>query len=190
MPGIKPTQVTFLNHGQQTGEYLLTDSHFDSFDDESYFTHGNPTEAQIEGPVDAQVTFFDDQQFKFDENVLLVSLKRAGTADNPVTVDVAQQRLGPDNHDNGIYKGEQDDFGWVLYKHAKGDWAEQVLDVAGTFANIVAGIEDKIPGAGQWQDYVRIGTTLIQQLQGLNTPGSSDNSQVDNISSVLFGTSN
>ncbi|MGW7522984.1 hypothetical protein [Streptomyces sp. NPDC054783] len=190
MPGIKPTKVTFFNHGEMTGKYPLVDSHFDSLDDESYFTHSNPTEAQIIGPVEAQVTFFDDQLFKLDENALLVSLKREGTEGNPVTVDVAQQRLGPNDHDNDIYKGEQDDFCWILYKHAKADWAQQTLQVAGNFAELAKGIADNVPGGGQWQDYIQIGTTVIQKLNAFNNPDRSDNSQVDNISSVLFGTSN
>ena len=56
MSGIKPTRVTFLNHNQLTGKYPLEDSHYSSLDDESYYTHGNPEQAVIVGPIGTQVT--------------------------------------------------------------------------------------------------------------------------------------
>ncbi len=188
MAGIKPTKITFLNQDRVTGKSPLTDSHFSSLDNESYFTHGNPEQALVVGPVNAQVTFFDDQEYRTGQNALLVSLKREGTEANPVNVDVAYARLGPDDHPNGVYSGEEDDFGWILYKVAERDWVENTLRVAGDFVDLVSGVIGKIPGATTWSAYVTVAGIVVSKLQGFETPGHSNNSQVDNISSVLFGT--
>lgn len=187
MAGIKPTKITFLNGGKLTGKYPLTDSHFASLDDEHYFTNHNPQQAVIIGPVNAQVTFFDDQQYRTDENALTVSLKKEGTETDPVIVNVSYPRLGPHDHPNGIYKGEEPSFGWVLFKTAKPAWDENVLRIAGDFFGLVNGVIGKVPGATTWAVYATVGGIVVSKLQGFETPGSSDNSQVDNISSVLFG---
>lgn len=183
----KPSEIWFFNNGQETGHYRLKDSHFNSLDDESYFTRGNPQQAAIVGPVDAQVSFFDDQQYRADENVLQIVLKRDASEANPVLVNVSYSRLGNGDHPNGIYSGEEAEFGWVLYKHAKANWTENVLRIAGKFSDLVNEIIGKVPGATQWQQYAVVAGIAIHRLQGFNTPGHSNNSQVDNISSVLFG---
>ena len=87
----KPSEIWFFNNGQETGHYRLKDSHFNSLDDESYFTRGNPQQAAIVGPVDAQVSFFDDQQSRADENVLQIVLKRDASEANPVLVQAHLQ---------------------------------------------------------------------------------------------------
>ncbi len=191
MTSIKPTQITFLKDGQVTGKYVLTDSHFESLDDESYFTHGNPTQAKIIGLVNAQCTFFDDQLYRLDQNALTISLKRDATDTDPLIVDLAYDRLGPGDHDNGVYQGDEDSFGWILMKHAKASWAENVLKGAGTFADILNYASSVAGAAGAsipWTQYIVLAGKVIYYLpQKVNTPGHSDNSRVDNVSSVLFG---
>jgi hypothetical protein len=188
MAGIKPTNVTFLNQGQATGKYPLVDSHYSSLDDESYFTQGNPEQAVIIGPVNAQVTFFDDQQYRTGENSMLVSLKREGTESNPVIVDVTYRRLGNGDHPNGIYNGQEESFGWILYKQAKESWVQSTLSLAGKFIALVNSVIGQVPGGASWQQYTSVAGVVVQKLQGFDPSGTSDNSQVDNISSVLFGT--
>lgn len=187
MTGIKPRKVTFLNHGQVTGKFPLEDSHFSSLNGEGYYTHGDPEQAVIVGPIDAQVTFFDDQQYRTGQNSLQVSLKREGTEANPVIVDVTRRRLGNGDHPSGVYQGEEDDFGWILYKHAEADWVQDTLSVAGKFIDLVNGVIGQIPVAASWQEYTVVAGVAVHKLQGYDPAGSSDNSQVDNISSVLFG---
>jgi hypothetical protein len=119
---------------------------------------------------------------------LLVSLKREGTEANPVIVDVTYRRIGNGDHPSGVYNGEVDGFGWVLYKNAEANWVQDTLNVAGKFIDLVNGVIGMVPEAASWQEYTVAAGAVVHKLQGFDPPGSSDNSQVDNISSVLFGT--
>jgi len=186
MAGIKPTTVTFYNGGQMTG-VPLHDSHPESLS-EGWYTHGDPAIAKIVGPVGAQVTFFDNDQYQMSENSMLVSLKVEGTDQHPVEFDLKYHRLGNGDHKDGVYSGEATTLGWVLYKHAKASWVQNTLRVIGKFADILAGILKEVPGASKWETYAHDGAVVIKKLDAaVDTPGSSDNSQVDNVSSVLFG---
>ena len=67
------------------------------------------------------------------------------------------------------------------------DWVEDALRVSGKFIDLVNAVIGMVPVAASWQQYTVAGGVVIHKLEGFDTPGSSDNSQVDNISSVLFG---
>jgi len=187
MAAISPMQVTFMCKGKPTGKYPLVLSHPSSLDNESYYTEGNPDQAVVIGPINAQVTFFDDQLYRLGQNALVVSLKREGTVDNPVIVDVAVPRLGPGSNPDGIYSGQEDDLGWILHKHAQNDWVQNTLRIAGDFVTLLSSVVAKVPGASSWAGYVTAAGLVVNKLQGFDPTGQSDNSQVDNISSVLFG---
>lgn len=178
----KPGDIKFLRNGKQIGQ--IASSHPDSLD-ASWVGGEPPTEAIIEGAAGCQCTFFDDQQFRLDENALQVVLK----VDGPVQVDVAVPRLSAADHPDGVYKGEVDNFSWILYKHAKSSWLQEVVAVAGTIDDIAAAIAAKLPGSS-WKQYVDAGKAGIEALDKSLGGGGSANSQTDNISSVLFGSQN
>jgi hypothetical protein len=189
MSRIKPSKIILMNGDQQTGP-TLNDSHFESLN--GSYNHDNPTQAWIIGSKDAQCTFFDDRLFLLDQNALLVWLKRDGTDGNEVKVLLDYDRLGPHNHDDGIYQGENDDVKWILMKVAKSSWVANCLRIGGEFLDIVNSFSGEAAAAGLptgWVKYTELAGYVVNYLKTTTgTPGRSDNSRVDNVSSVLFGT--
>ena len=178
---------------QRVGKYPITQSHPESFDNEKYFQNGDsPDTAYIHGPSGAVCTFFDDQQLKLDaSSPLTVSLNREADWANPVIVDLVYDRLGVEDHGNGVYTGHEDDFDWILLKNAKASWVEKTLGVVGTVADLTSAAIKEVGGNAQWTEYANVGGRIVKWLNAkIDTPGRSKYSRVDNVSSLCFGSVN
>jgi hypothetical protein len=180
---IAPTSVAFYRDGLYI--MSLDGSHPSSMN--SYWDNVgyDPTTALIVGPTGSVVTFFDDQNFNTDQNALTIVLTRDATPTTPVTVYLVEDRLGSGDHDNGTYKGQNTDYGWILQKNAAGNWVAVALRYADQYAPIV----DAVATAAGYPWVAVAYNAGIKMLKPVGDTGHSDNSRVDNVSSCRFGAS-
>ncbi|BAZ17192.1 hypothetical protein NIES4071_90700 [Calothrix sp. NIES-4071] len=135
--------------------------------------NGEATSVKIFGLAGSGVTFYDDKEFRTEENRVYIEK----LTNEPIEVFISKNFVQTDDKiGSGIFFGEEPGkYKWILYKHPKSrlDW-EAVLDV------ILGGTQGL---AGR---LVSIGGVVGKILNDENEP-KSNNYRVDNCSSVKFG---
>jgi hypothetical protein len=142
-------------------------------------SNGRPYRERIIGPVGSVVSFFDDQQFRTDQN----SLQITKTVDGPIEVPIAQDLLSGEQN-SGMYMGSRPGFNWVFSKQME---QHPWLDI---IKNGVEWVVQSILDHFDDTEHATVSGTQGDIVDGFvpkNSGGRSSNNHVDNLSSIRFG---
>jgi hypothetical protein len=171
-----PTKVELIEDGKV--KLTLTKSDAGSLNDRKPYT-GRADAAVIHGPKGSVVTFFDNQQFREDENFVTIETK----VDGPVLVPLSSNFVGAENAQGQqkIYMGSAPKFDWMFFRRQKPGWWDNVLaEIPGgktVFSKIMDMLKDSDDPRAK--GVVVVVDTVIKQ--------PDENYRVDNCSSVRFG---
>lgn len=170
---IKPEKVEIYEDGILKLE--LTDSDVGSLNGRSGKNgkyQGEATSVKIFGTVGAGVTFYDDKQFRTNENFVYIEK----LTNEPVEVFISQNFVPRDEEvGSGVFFGENSgQYKWILFKNPKSriDWDAILELILGATPVIASGRTISIDGI------------VGKIFEGTK---KSNNYRVDNCSSVRFG---
>ncbi|MBD2458623.1 hypothetical protein H6G80_31735 [Nostoc sp. FACHB-87] len=135
--------------------------------------NGQATSVKIIGLAGSGVTFYDDREFRTNENRVYIEK----LTDELIEVFISENFVKTDEkYGSGIFSGEESGkYKWMLYKKPKSrlDWDTIVKIIFGGTQGIVGRL-------------ISIGGVIGKIIDDENEP-KSNNYRVDNCSSVKFG---
>ena len=168
------------------------------------FNLANAQDMTIQGPAGAIVTFFDDCQFKTDQNHLMI-IKSDST---DVRLNIATD-LGPDigqQVGDRVYQGQADTYEWYLFKvveasifqdifGAIANWIGKIPFIGAELSDIFLSVEQNVlsllatylkVASVAWSE-TPIGAAIFKYVDLGALNGTSSNFHVDNVKHSLRG---